>query len=127
MDEHPEEQEAQADSAAYRITRGGKRRYSQTFKAQAVEYLNQTGRPISAVALELGIPAVTLWKWHESLLGKKKGAGGEAGTEGLVYRIQQLQSQCERLERERQQLRWENELLKKVLGVSCPPPARGTP
>lgn len=95
-----------------------RRRYSEEFKAQALEIL-QTGKPVSELAEELGISSDLLYSWRRSARG-----GGEA----LAVARQRDQAgaadDLRALRRENAQLRMENDILKKaaiILGSKNPP------
>ncbi|WP_442914024.1 IS3 family transposase [Kribbella sp. NBC_00359] len=95
-----------------------RRRFSPQFKAEAVQMVIESGRPISDVARDLGIERKTLNKWvndyQRAHLGRGEpfprgqapsGASGRAG------------SREEELEAEVRRLRLENEFLKKPRGL----------
>ena len=91
-----------------------RRRYTDEFKAQALEIL-QTGKPVSELAEELGISSDLLYSWRRSAQVGSEGmrAGGES-SEADDLRA---------LRRENAQLRMENDILKKaaiILGTKNP-------
>lgn len=102
-----------------------RRRFSPQFKAEAVQMVIESGRPISDVARDLGIERKTLNKWvndyQRAHLGRGEpfprgqapsGASGRAG------------SREEELEAEVRRLRLENEFLKKPRPSSPRPRSR---
>jgi len=83
--------------------------YTREFKQEAVRLMEDTNRPATEVAMELGIRRNQLYKWKEQL--EKKGdaafsGGGRPKSENL--------SELARLKRENEQLREENDILKKA-------------
>ena len=83
--------------------------YTREFKQEAVRLMESTDRPATEVAMELGIRRNQLYKWKEQLAKKGDAAFSGAGrpkTENL--------SELALLKRENEQLREENEILKKA-------------
>ena len=83
--------------------------YTREFKQEAVRLMETTDRPATEVAMELGIRRNQLYKWKQQLAVKGEAAftgGGRPKTEGL--------SELTLLKRENEQLREENEILKKA-------------
>jgi transposase len=98
-----------------------RKRYSSEFRAQAVE-LVRIGKPVSAVAEELGIGTSVLYRWlgqgPHSNGPKLEGAAG-AGEDPPEVELR-------RLRRENANLKLENDILKKaavILGTKPQPPA----
>jgi transposase len=91
-----------------------RKRYTEEFKAQAVELL-QTGKPVSELAEELGISSDLLYSWRRS--AQVGSVGMRAG--GELSEADDLRA----LRRENAQLRMENDILKKaaiILGTKSP-------
>jgi transposase len=98
-----------------------KKRYSSEFRARAVELVG-LGKPVSAVAEELGIGTSVLYRWlgqgpHSNVV-KLEGAAG-AGEDPPEVELR-------RLRRENANLKLENDIFKKaavILGTKPQPPA----
>jgi len=78
-----------------------KRRFRAQFKAEAVELLRASHRPISEVAQELGIGTSTLCNWQKKFLRESEAGGqgavgdppaGEASAQELLDENQRLRS-----------------------------------
>jgi len=83
--------------------------YTREFKQEAVRLMESTNKPATEVAMELGIRRNQLYKWKEQRAKKGDAAfsgGGRPKTESL--------SELVLLRRENEQLREENEILKKA-------------
>ena len=83
--------------------------YTREFKQEAVHLMETTDRPAAEVAMELGIRRNQLYKWKQQLAVKGETAfsgSGRPKTESL--------SELTLLKRENEQLRDENEILKKA-------------
>jgi transposase len=83
--------------------------YTREFKQEAVRLMETTDRPAAEVAMELGIRRNQLYKWKQQLAVKGEAAftgGGRPKTANL--------SELALLKRENEQLREENEILKKA-------------
>ncbi len=83
-----------------------RRRFTREFKAQAVQHLLESGKPLSDVAAELGISPGQLSQWRNEQL-----AAGSA--EALVARKAE-QAETQRLKRELKRLEEENLILRKA-------------
>ncbi len=84
-----------------------RRQYSRGFKVSAVRLLAESDKPVSEVALSLGI--------HESMLRKWRKQVHEGGEESFDESGRQERSQLLRLERENKRLKRDLEMLKKTL------------
>lgn len=101
--------------------------YTREFKQEAVRLMETTDRPAAEVAMELGIRRIQLYKWKQQLAVKGEAAftgGGRPKTENL--------SELVLLKRENEQLREENEILKKAAAyfareLKWSTPLSGTP
>ena len=83
--------------------------YTREFKQEAVRLMETTDRPATEVAMELGIRCNQLYKWKDQLAEKDDVAfsgRGRPRTENL--------SELALLRRENEQLKEENEILKKA-------------
>jgi len=88
-----------------------RKRFSKQFKLQAVELLEQSDKPATAVAKELGVMRNQLYKWQHELKSKGedkafRGPGRNAATEE--------RSEVAELRRRLAQLEEENAILKKA-------------
>ena len=81
------------------------KRYSESFKSEAVKLVKEQGRGVPQVAKELGVSALTLRKWISEYDVDK------GHTEGLT-RVEK--EEIRRLKREIKVLRMEREILKKA-------------
>ena len=91
-----------------------RKRYTEEFKAQAVELL-RTGKPVSELAEELCLSTDLLYRWRR---------GAQVGSEGTRAVDERSEADDLRaLRRENAQLRMENDILKKaaiILGTKSP-------
>ena len=83
-----------------------RRKFSPQFKAEAVQMVLETGKPIAEVARDLGIHEGTLGNWVNQY---RKDHAGEEPPLTPHERIQLAEAQ-----RELRELRMENEFLKKA-------------
>lgn len=83
--------------------------YTREFKLEAVRLMESSNRPAAEVAMELGLRRNQLYKWKEQL--EKK---GEAAFRGVGRPRNDSLSELAQLKRENEQLREENEILKKA-------------
>ena len=89
------------------------KRYDATFKRDAVELLLTSGKPLKALALELGICDVTLRNWRDRRLQKTE----PIETDGKKLSVQQLAMELRRTQKELAIANRRNEILKKALGI----------
>ena len=90
------------------MSTNAKQNYDVEFKKQAVQLLITSGRPLSQVARELGVPVWNLRDWKKRL--QPQLALQPETLEALRVRLAQL-------ERENFQLRQQRDILKKTLGI----------
>ena len=83
-----------------------RRRFTAEFKAEAVKLLEESGRPLQAVAGELGVHANQLRAWRNERLA--------AGSAAALARQKAEAAELARLRREVKRLEQENEILKKA-------------
>ena len=83
-----------------------RRRFTREFKAQAVQHLLESGKPLSDIAAELGVSPGQLSLWRNEQL-----AAGSA--EALAARKAE-QDETQRLKRELERLEEEVEILRKA-------------
>ena len=73
------------------------RKFTEEYKREAVRFLEETGRPLRAVAEELGISETSLWRWR-----KKYGTGeGERLSRSEAEELRRLRREVEILRQER--------------------------
>ena len=89
------------------------KRYDATFKRDAVELLLTSGKPLKALAIELGVCDVTLRSWRDRHLQKSE----PIETDGKKLSAQQLAQELRRIQKELQTANRRNEILKKALGI----------
>lgn len=81
-------------------------RFSAQFKREAVRLLETSDKPITQLALELGVPRNRLYKWRDTLRSQGDGAFPGSGYRSLE------QLEIARLKRELADAREENAILK---------------
>ena len=84
-----------------------RRRYSPQFKAEAVQMVIETERPIAAVARDLGVHEATLGNWVNTWRRQNVVAGPVNTVSGDQARLKEMEDEIRRL-------RMENEFLKKA-------------
>lgn len=89
------------------------KRYDATFKRDAVELLLTSGKPLKALAVELGVCDVTLRNWRDRHLTKTQ----PIEADGKKVSAQQLAQELRKTQRELQIANRRNEILKKALGI----------
>src|ERR1700744_5902891 len=89
------------------------KRYDATFKRDAVELLLTSGKPLKALAIELGVCDVTLRNWRDRHLAKTE----PIETDGRKVSAHQLAQELRKAQRELQIANRRNEILKKALGI----------
>ncbi len=90
------------------MTRKDRKHYSQEFKLEAVRQVNESGKPVTEVARDLGISVHLLYRWRDEAQDGGREAFPGTGRQGS------LQEQVSRLERENVKLREERDILKKA-------------
>ncbi|MCP4343299.1 MAG: transposase [Desulfobulbaceae bacterium] len=84
--------------------------YTKEFKLEAIRLMEESGRPSSEVAMELGIRRNQLYKWKDQLANR-----GEVSFSGKRGRpAKEDQSELATLKQENLRLKEENEILKKA-------------
>jgi transposase len=89
------------------------KRYDAVFKLDAVELLLTSGKPLKALAIELGVCDVTLRQWRDRHLQKSE----PIETDGKKLSAQQLAQELRRTQKELQIANRRSEILKKALGI----------
>lgn len=98
-----------------------RQRFTAEFKREAVRLLERGDKPVSQLALELGIPRNRLYKWRDAIA-----AEGDLAFRGSGRRSPQ-QQELTQLRRQVMRLEQENEILKKATAYFANAPKRGTP
>lgn len=84
------------------------RRFTKEFKLEAIRLVEESDKPVTQVARELGIRVNQIYKWKRQLEEKQAGAfpgkGKQAGTD----------AELAALRRELERVKEENEILKKA-------------
>src|SRR5215470_5210671 len=88
-----------------------RRKYTDAYKAEVVELVINSGRPVAEIARELGINDGTLGNWMN--MAKQR---GEVTDKPLTI---DDRARLKELEDENRRLRMEREILKKSRGVVC--------
>ena len=94
-----------------------RRLYPDEFKREALGLLSSSGRPLSQIAGELGIPAARLRAWRNSNGGSQAGSPRRPTTQAAIPPGVDLRAENARLRRENERLRMEREILKKTLRI----------
>lgn len=85
------------------------KQYTKEFKLEALRLMEESERPSSEIAMELGIRRNQLYKWKEQL---EKNGGSAFSGRGRPRK--EAQSEASKLKQENERLREENEILKKA-------------
>ena len=83
-----------------------RRRFTAEFKVEAIKLLEESGRPLQAVAEELGVHANQLRGWRNEHLA--------AGSAEVLARQKAEAAELARLRREVKRLEQENEILRRA-------------
>lgn len=98
-----------------------KRKFTDEFKAEAVGLLEKSGKPLSAVARELGLAPPVLRAWREALGDAPGWLGGPVRRGGAapagVGSPADLAAEIARLRAVNARLLMHNEILKKAIAV----------
>jgi transposase len=98
-----------------------RRSFADEFKREAVSLLASSGRPLTQVAMELGIQPSMLRSWR----GKENGtvprvAGASGSPPAMAASAEQLE--IRRLRRDLERAQMERDILKKAIGIFSVPP-----
>jgi len=85
-----------------------RKRFSAEFKREAIGLVRDSGKSVSIVARELGVPRNRLYKWQSDLEKKSGSAFSGSG------RRPEPENELARLRRENERLKEENIILKKA-------------
>jgi transposase len=83
--------------------------YTKEFKVEAIRLMNESDRPASQIAMELGIRRNQLYKWKEQM-----NKIGDVASPKKGRPRKEDQSEVSRLKQELKRLKEENEILKKA-------------
>jgi len=83
--------------------------YTKEFKLEAIRLMDESDRPASEIAMQLGIRRNQLYKWKAQMTKKGDVASAKRGRPK-----KEDQSESARLRQENKRLREENEILKKA-------------
>ena len=84
-------------------------RHSNEFKNEAVRLMNEANKPISEIALELGVKRTLLYRWRDQLNKK-----GHEAFKGPGRPTADKVSELSKLKRELQEVKEERDILKKA-------------
>ena len=87
-----------------------KGRYSKEFKIEAIRLLNEGNKPVSEIAMQLGVKRTLLYRWKDQLT--EKGDKAFSNRPGRPTRNEE--SELTRLRRENKDLKEERDILKKA-------------
>lgn len=88
-----------------------RQQYSLEFKRAAVRLVKESGKPVTAIARELGVNRKQLYNWTKAL---EQAPDPEAAFPGPGAKPLADQPEVERLRRELKRVQEENEILKKA-------------
>ncbi len=94
------------------MERRSKKKYTTEFKLEAIRLSNESGKPVTQVARDLNIPPYQLYRWRDEI--HKEGAKAFPG-KGKKTNVSPEKLELERLRRENQRLRDQQDILKKTL------------
>ena len=87
----------------------GRKHHTREFKLEAVRLLDQSDRPASEIAGQLGVKRTLLYRWRDEVRTK-----GEAAFGGPGRRLTNQEDEIVRLRRELQVVKEERDILKKA-------------
>ena len=87
----------------------GRRYHTREFKLEAVRLLDQSDKPASEIAVQLGIKRTLLYRWRDEVRTK-----GDASFGGPGRRVANQEDEVIRLRRELQVVKEERDILKKA-------------
>jgi transposase len=99
------------------------KKYDDEFKRESVDLLMRSGKPISAMARELGVSEPTLRKWKMAFIGDTSPAG-QARVKAVVKDVEE---ENRRLREEVLHLTRQRDILKKAMGILSEPSRSGMP
>ena len=87
----------------------GRRHHTREFKLEAVRLLDQSDKPASEIAVQLGIKRSLLYRWRDEVRTK-----GDVSFGGPGRRLAHQEDEVVRLRRELQVVKEERDILKKA-------------
>ena len=96
-----------------------RRSFTDEFKREAVSLLASSGRPLTQVAMELGVQPSMLRSWRGTVNGIASQVAG-AGSPAVAASAEQ--SEIRRLRRDLERAQMERDILKKAIGIFSVPP-----
>ena len=86
-----------------------RRSYTETFKREAVQLMETSGKPIAEIARDLGINDNNLYRW--------RGLYGSQHQPTANGSVAEMAAELKRLQRENEVLRQERDILKKAMSI----------
>ena len=86
-----------------------RKHHTREFKLEAVRLLDQSDRPTTEIAVQLGVKRTLLYRWRDAVRTK-----GEAAFGGPGRRLANQEEEIVRLRRELQVVKEERDILKKA-------------
>ena len=86
-----------------------RKHHTREFKLEAVRLLDQSDRPASEIAVQLGVKRTLLYRWRDEVRTKSEAAFGGSGR-----RLTNQEDEIVRLRRELQVVKEERDILKKA-------------
>jgi transposase len=94
-----------------------RRYFTRDYKDQAVRLARSSGRPLSRVAVDLGLQRSVLQEWVDLAEGRqmpRKNPKAQAPVDGLPQTLEEAQREIRRLQKQNKRLEEEREILKKA-------------
>jgi len=106
------------------MTTTTRRAFTDEFKHEAVSLLEGSGRPLTQVAMELGIQPSMLRSWRgRQRAGMGSALTGSLGRSGAMpSMLSTEQAEIRRLGKELERAQMERDILKKAVGIFSGPP-----
>jgi transposase len=98
-----------------------RRSFTDDFKREAVSLLATSGRPLTQVAVELGIQPSMLRSWRGAVGGVARSGANTPATHAAAA-ISNEQAEIRRLRRDLERAQMERDILKKAIGIFSGPP-----
>lgn len=86
-----------------------RRKYTETFKCEAIRLTETSGKPIAEIARDLGINDNNLYRW--------RGLYGSQPQTNINGNMGEMEAELKRLRRENEVLRQERDILKKAMSI----------
>jgi transposase len=99
-----------------------RRSFTDEFKREAVLLLVSSGRPLTQVAMELGIQPSMLRGWRRKENGTVAGMSGSSASPPPATAASAEQLEIRRLRRDLERAQMERDILKKAIGIFSVPP-----